>query len=130
MRTLLYLSTLSITIFLSSSCSKNNREGTYVNFTVMTQSGFPQEGKSVYVFKESNDVVLNKKPVDALRVKFTDAEGKVQFNLQEPDLFELDESAVFSFRIMEIKGRDYVAVGSFEQEIRPGDIVNETIMIP
>ena len=130
MRKLLYLSTLGLILFLHSSCSKDGRDGTYVNFTVMNKSGFPQEGKSVYVFKESSDVTLNKKPSDALRIKFTDAQGKVQFNLQDPDLFEIDESAVFSFKIMEISGLAYAVIGSFEQEIQPGDIVNETITVP
>ncbi len=130
MRTLLYLSALCLTLLSTNSCSKNRPDGTYVNFTVMNKSGFPQEGKSIYVFKESNDVVLNKKPSDALRIKFTDAQGKVQFNLQDPDLFEIDQSATFSFNVMEIRDRDYVTIGRFEQEIKPGDIVNETIMIP
>lgn len=129
MRNLLYISALCLTLFLNTSCSKDGRDGTFVNFTVMNKSGFPQEGKSVYVFKESSDVILNKKPSDALRIKFTDAQGKVQFNLQDPDLFEIDETAVFSFKIMEISGLDYAVIGSFEQVIRPGDIVNETLTV-
>ena len=130
MRTLLYFSTISLAIFLTTSCTKNGRDGTYTNFTVMSKSGFPMEGKSVYVFKESDDVVLNKKPSEALRIKFTDAEGKVQFNLQDPDLFDLDQSAVFSFKVMEISGHEYVTIGSYEGRISPGDIVNETIILP
>ena len=129
MRTLLYLSTLCFALFLLPGCSEKDNGGTYVNLFVITELGITEEGHAVYIFKDSDDVILNKKPSEALRVKYTDAHGMVQFNLEDPDLFEMDESAIFSFKVMEVKDGDFITLGSFEQEIRPGDIVNQTITL-
>ena len=129
MRTLLYLSTLSFSLFLMTSCSKKDNGGTYTNLTVIHPSGVMLEGQAVYVFKESNDVILNKKPADALRVKYTDALGEVQFNLESPDLFGTHEKAVFAFRVMEERNGEFVTTASFEREIMVGDIVNHILTV-
>lgn len=129
MRTLLYLSTLSLSLFLMTSCAKKDNGGTYTNLTVINHSGAELAGQAVYVFKESNDVILNKKPADALRVKYTDGLGEVQFNLESPDLFGTDQKAVFSFRVMEERNGDFVTIASFDKEIAVGDIVNHILTV-
>jgi len=96
---------------------------------VINQNGITQEGREVYVFKESKEGGITKKPSNALDVKLTDDNGMVQFNLEEPNLFQSDETAVFSFEVMEIQDGDFVSLASFVQEIKPGDIVNQTLIM-
>lgn len=129
MRTLLYLSTFAFAVFLMPACSSEKADGTFVNFTLIDGSGIPQGGRSIYVFKESDDVVLNKKPAEAINGKTTDIQGKVQFNLENPDAFGEDQSAVFSFQVMEFSGGEYIVISSFEKEIKPGDIVSKTLTL-
>ena len=129
MRTLLYLSTLCFALFLLPGCSDKPADGTYVTMFVINKIGITEEGREVYVFKELNNQGAQKKPSDALEVKYTDGNGMVQFNLEQPDLFEADESAVFSFQVMEFQDGDFVTLASFEKEIKPGDIVNHTLTL-
>ncbi len=129
MKTLLYLSTLCFTFFLLPGCADKPTEGTHVTMFVINQNGITQEGREVYVFKESKEGGITKKPSNALDVKLTDDNGMVQFNLEEPNLFQSDETAVFSFEVMEIQDGDFVSLASFVQEIKPGDIVNQTLIM-
>ena len=129
MKTLLNLSTFCLALFLLTGCAEKDNGGTYVNISVINKSGISEGGREIYLFKESSDVILNKKPSEALRVKVTDQLGEVQFNLENPNRFEGDESAVFSFRVMEYQDGDFVTLGSFEREIKAGDIVNQTITL-
>ena len=129
MKTLLYLSTLCLALFLLPGCSDKPTDGTYATMFVINKAGLTEASREVYVFKKLDDSVVLKKPSDALGVKYTDQHGMVQFNLENPDLFESDESAVFSFRVMEFRNGDFVTLASFEKEIRPGDAVNHTLVL-
>jgi hypothetical protein len=129
MRTLLYLSTFCLALFLLPGCSDKPTDGTYVTMFVINEIGITEDSREVYVFKEVSDSIVLKKPSDALTVKTTDGNGMVQFNLEDPDLFNADESAVFSFRVMEFQNGDFVTLASFEKEIRVGEAVNHTLIL-
>ena len=128
MKPIYYLSLLLAGMLSFSSCNKEPIPGTFVTLSVINKSGMSVEGKAVYVFREDN--VSTKNMAAPMMLKYSDAQGRVQFNLESANLFNGDEVGTFSFHaVNEADPSAPVSEASIEKQITLGERTGGTLEI-